>query len=130
MGVMPEIAQAVEEMDWLLPTDIQAESIPLILGGGDVLMAAETGSGKTGVSGSAFPPYGQIQHLLEARGSSKHVLPYSVIHLLESRGSAETCSTIQCYCQIQHLLEVRGSLKHVLPCSVIHLLEARGSSKH
>uniref|UniRef100_A0A4W3HZF6 ATP-dependent RNA helicase n=1 Tax=Callorhinchus milii TaxID=7868 RepID=A0A4W3HZF6_CALMI len=48
MGVMPEIAQAVEEMDWLLPTDIQSESIPLILGGGDVLMAAETGSGKTG----------------------------------------------------------------------------------
>uniref|UniRef100_A0A671KZW7 ATP-dependent RNA helicase n=1 Tax=Sinocyclocheilus anshuiensis TaxID=1608454 RepID=A0A671KZW7_9TELE len=48
MGVMPEIAQAVEEMDWLLPTDIQAESIPLILGGGEVLMAAETGSGKTG----------------------------------------------------------------------------------
>ncbi|KAJ1149640.1 hypothetical protein NDU88_002446, partial [Pleurodeles waltl] len=48
LGVMPEIAKAVEEMDWLLPTDIQAESIPLILGGGDVLMAAETGSGKTG----------------------------------------------------------------------------------
>ncbi|EPQ02497.1 ATP-dependent RNA helicase DDX1 [Myotis brandtii] len=48
MGVMPEIAHTVEEMVWLLPTDIQAESIPLILGGGDVLMAAETGSGKTG----------------------------------------------------------------------------------
>lgn len=45
---MPEIGQAVEEMDWTLPTDVQAEAIPMILGGGDVLMAAETGSGKTG----------------------------------------------------------------------------------
>lgn len=34
--------------DFRLPTDVQAEAIPLILGGGDVLMAAETGSGKTG----------------------------------------------------------------------------------
>ncbi|GJQ78597.1 putative ATP-dependent RNA helicase [Trypoxylus dichotomus] len=46
-GVLPEIAKAIDELDWTLPTDIQAESIPLILGGGDVLMAAETGSGKT-----------------------------------------------------------------------------------
>ncbi|XP_043474736.1 ATP-dependent RNA helicase Ddx1 [Leptopilina heterotoma] len=48
MGVLPELGKAVEEMDWMLPTDVQAEAIPLILGGGDVLMAAETGSGKTG----------------------------------------------------------------------------------
>ncbi|XP_021364421.1 ATP-dependent RNA helicase DDX1-like [Mizuhopecten yessoensis] len=48
MGVMSEIGQAVEEMDWTLPTDVQSEAIPMILGGGDVLMAAETGSGKTG----------------------------------------------------------------------------------
>ncbi|XP_063218219.1 ATP-dependent RNA helicase Ddx1 [Bacillus rossius redtenbacheri] len=48
MGVLPEIAKAVDEMEWMLPTDVQAEAIPLILGGGDVLMAAETGSGKTG----------------------------------------------------------------------------------
>eukprot|EP00731_Ephydatia_muelleri_P007667 Em0004g5a len=49
LAVMPEIVKAVEELDWLLPTDVQAEAVPLILGGGDVLMAAETGSGKTGV---------------------------------------------------------------------------------
>ncbi|XP_067621426.1 ATP-dependent RNA helicase Ddx1-like isoform X2 [Eurosta solidaginis] len=46
--VLPEIAKAIEEMEWTLPTDVQAEAIPLILGGGDVLMAAETGSGKSG----------------------------------------------------------------------------------
>ncbi|XP_077546489.1 uncharacterized protein LOC144159087 isoform X5 [Haemaphysalis longicornis] len=38
MGVLPEIAQAVEDMEWTLPTDVQAEAVPLILGGGDVLM--------------------------------------------------------------------------------------------
>ncbi|XP_014244665.1 ATP-dependent RNA helicase Ddx1 [Cimex lectularius] len=47
-GVLPEIAKAVDDMEWMLPTDVQSEAIPLILGGGDVLMAAETGSGKTG----------------------------------------------------------------------------------
>ncbi len=44
---------------WTLPTPIQAESIPLLLGGGDVLAAAETGSGKTG----AFAlPMLQVHH--------------------------------------------------------------------
>nr|AAC47309.1 DEAD-box protein [Drosophila melanogaster] len=47
-GVLPELGMATDELDWTLPTDVQAEAIPLILGGGDVLMAAETGSGKTG----------------------------------------------------------------------------------
>lgn len=47
-GVIPELGKAVDDMEWLLPTDVQAEAIPMILGGGDVLMAAETGSGKTG----------------------------------------------------------------------------------
>lgn len=59
LGVMPEIGEMVNELGWMLPTDIQAESIPLILGGGDVLMAAETGSGKT----AAFSiPVIQIVH--------------------------------------------------------------------
>lgn len=51
LGVCPEIIQAIEEDDWLLPTPVQQEAIPLILGGGDVLAAAETGSGKTGAFG-------------------------------------------------------------------------------
>jgi hypothetical protein len=47
-GLLPELVSAVSSMGWLLATDIQAECIPLILGGGDVMAAAETGSGKTG----------------------------------------------------------------------------------
>ena len=34
-GVIPELAKAVELMEWLLPTDVQAEAIPMILGGDD-----------------------------------------------------------------------------------------------
>lgn len=37
LGVLPEITRAVDEQGWLLPTPVQAESIPLILGGGDVM---------------------------------------------------------------------------------------------
>lgn len=48
MGVLPQIAKRLEEIEWILPTNVQADAVPLILGGGDVLMAAETGSGKTG----------------------------------------------------------------------------------
>lgn len=47
IGLMPELVRIVEELQWQLPTDIQDEAIPLILGGGDVMAAAETGSGKT-----------------------------------------------------------------------------------
>mmetsp|Transcript_3311 Transcript_3311/g.11991 ORF Transcript_3311/g.11991 Transcript_3311/m.11991 type:complete len:739 (-) Transcript_3311:81-2297(-) len=48
VGLMPELIKAVEDQGWLLPTPIQQEAVPLILTGGDVLAAAETGSGKTG----------------------------------------------------------------------------------
>lgn len=32
-GVIPELGKAMDDMEWLLPTDVQAEAIPLILGG-------------------------------------------------------------------------------------------------
>lgn len=34
---MPELIKGLEEIGWLLPTPIQAEAVPLILGGGDVM---------------------------------------------------------------------------------------------
>jgi len=51
LGLTPELIAAIEEEGWLLPTPIQTEAIPLVLGGGDVCAAAETGSGKTGAFG-------------------------------------------------------------------------------
>lgn len=48
LGLMPGLVHAVEDMQWYLPRPVQQEAIPLILGGGHVMCAAETGSGKTG----------------------------------------------------------------------------------
>ena len=49
LGPCPAIIRSVEDVyGWLLPTPVQQEAIPLTLGGGDVLAAAETGSGRLG----------------------------------------------------------------------------------
>lgn len=50
-GVDPDLNRACLDLGWILPTPIQAEAIPTILGGRDVCAAAETGSGKTAAFG-------------------------------------------------------------------------------
>lgn len=52
-----------------LPTPIQSEAVPLILGGGDVLAAAETGSGKTGAF--ALPVLQIVHETLRQKHQSK-----------------------------------------------------------
>ena len=46
-GLSSPVLRAVEDMGYELPTEVQDEAMPLILGGGDVMVAAPTGSGKT-----------------------------------------------------------------------------------
>lgn len=33
LGLLPELLKAIDDQSWLLPTDVQDEAIPLILGG-------------------------------------------------------------------------------------------------
>ena len=71
LGLQPEFVQAVEKMGFVEPTPIQAEAIPLLLEGRDVIGQAQTGTGKT----AAFmlpllqrleTPNGQVQALVLA----------------------------------------------------------------
>ncbi len=48
LGISPELARAGEELGFAQPTAIQAEAIPVVLRGADLLGLAQTGSGKTG----------------------------------------------------------------------------------
>jgi ATP-dependent RNA helicase RhlE len=47
LGLAPQVLQAVAEQGYENPTPIQAEAIPVVLAGRDVLGAAQTGTGKT-----------------------------------------------------------------------------------
>jgi ATP-dependent RNA helicase RhlE len=53
LGLRPEILRAVAEAGYTTPTPIQAQAIPLILAGKDVMGGAQTGTGKT--AGFALP---------------------------------------------------------------------------
>ena len=47
LGLMPELLQAVADNGYTTPTPIQAQAIPIILQGKDILGGAQTGTGKT-----------------------------------------------------------------------------------
>jgi ATP-dependent RNA helicase DeaD len=47
MGLAPSIVTAVKQAGYTVPTPIQAETIPTVLAGQDLIGQAETGSGKT-----------------------------------------------------------------------------------
>ena len=49
LGLIPELLRAVAEQGYTEPTPIQAQAIPLVLQGRDVMGAAQTGTGKTAV---------------------------------------------------------------------------------
>ena len=53
LGLAPELLRAIAEQGYTEPTPIQAQAIPVVLSGRDLLGAAQTGTGKT--AGFALP---------------------------------------------------------------------------
>ena len=51
MGIIPQILRGVEEMGFEEMTPIQAQAIPAVMEGGDVIGQAQTGTGKTAAFG-------------------------------------------------------------------------------
>jgi ATP-dependent RNA helicase RhlE len=47
LGLLPELLRAVTEHGYTEPTPIQAQAIPVVVSGRDLLAAAQTGTGKT-----------------------------------------------------------------------------------
>ena len=64
LGLSEPLLRAIEEKGYTEPTPVQAQAIPAVLSGRDVMAAAQTGTGKT--AGFTLP----ILHLLEQNGPS------------------------------------------------------------
>ena len=51
LGLSPDLVRAANELGFHTPTPVQAQAIPVVLRGADLLASAQTGSGKTGAFG-------------------------------------------------------------------------------
>jgi len=69
LGLTAELLRAVADQGYATPTPVQAQSIPVILQGHDVLAGAQTGTGKT--AGFTLPML-QLMHKTHPERSRKH----------------------------------------------------------
>jgi len=74
LPIIPEIQSALEVLQYVTPTPIQAGSIPPLLEGKDLLGCAQTGTGKT----AAFA----IPILQKIHQNGKHAAPYQPVGLI------------------------------------------------
>ncbi|VAX18769.1 ATP-dependent RNA helicase RhlE [hydrothermal vent metagenome] len=74
LGLIEPINRALRDEKYEKPTPIQAEAIPYLLGGRDVLGSAQTGTGKT--AAFALPI---LQHLAKGKPGSKKKSPRALI---------------------------------------------------
>ncbi|MBW7931457.1 MAG: DEAD/DEAH box helicase, partial [Gammaproteobacteria bacterium] len=73
LGLMPELLRAVADKGYVTPSPIQAQAIPAVLTGRDVLAGAQTGTGKT--AGFMLPILQQLAHDgADGRGPAPRVL--------------------------------------------------------
>ncbi|HEY5897581.1 MAG TPA: DEAD/DEAH box helicase, partial [Burkholderiales bacterium] len=66
LGLKPELLRAVAEQGYTTPTPIQAQAIPVVLAGKDLLGAAQTGTGKT--AGFTLP----LLQILSTKANASH----------------------------------------------------------
>ena len=93
LALCAPIQQAIAETGYTTPTPIQAQAIPLVLAGGDLLAAAQTGTGKT--AGFTLP----ILHILaeEHAHNQKAARPRCLILTPTRELAAQVEESVQTY---------------------------------
>jgi ATP-dependent RNA helicase RhlE len=96
LGLSPDILRAVTERGYTIPTPIQAQAIPPILAGRDMLAGAQTGTGKT--AGFTLPI---LQRLSSAPSRSKS--PRALVLVPTRELAAQVHESVRSYGQYLRL---------------------------
>ncbi|MBN8430183.1 DEAD/DEAH box helicase [Microbulbifer salipaludis] len=93
LGLAPEIARAVAEQGYTKPTPIQEQAIPVVMRGGDVMAAAQTGTGKT--AGFTLP----LLHKLSAGERARNNQVRALVLTPTRELAAQVFDNVQSYSQ-------------------------------
>ncbi|WP_226663755.1 DEAD/DEAH box helicase [Microbulbifer aggregans] len=93
LGLAPELARAVAEQGYTQPTPIQSQAIPVVMRGGDVMAAAQTGTGKT--AGFTLPLLHRLSAGERARSNQVRALVLTPTREL----AAQVFDNVQSYSQ-------------------------------
>ena len=100
-GLSPDILKALAEQGYVHPTPIQAQAIPVVLQGRDVMGAAQTGTGKT--AGFSLPIIQRLlQHASHSASPARH--PVRALILTPTRELADqVADNVAAYCRFTPL---------------------------
>ena len=96
LGLSAELVRAVADQGYTEPTPIQAQAIPVVLAGRDLLAAAQTGTGKT--AGFTLP---MLQRLGATAGN--HLAVRALILVPTRELAAQVQESVRTYGKHQHL---------------------------
>jgi ATP-dependent RNA helicase RhlE len=91
LGLKPELLRALAERGYTTPTPVQAQAIPQILAGRDMLAGAQTGTGKT--AGFTLP----ILQKLSAESTSRKKLPRALILVPTRELASQVAEQVRIY---------------------------------
>ena len=107
LGLVPEILRAIADQGYETPTPIQAQAIPVVLEGKDLMACAQTGTGKT--AGFTLPI---LNRLAQAKATSTGPRKIRVLILTPTRELAaqvaESVATYGAHLQFKSLVIFGG----------------------
>jgi ATP-dependent RNA helicase RhlE len=95
LGLSEPILLAVGEQGYSTPTPIQAQAIPAVLAGGDLLAAAQTGTGKT--AAFTLPLLHRLNEAQPARNARGQVIPRVLVLVPTRELAAQVAENVRDY---------------------------------